>query len=131
MNVHSGGESPDVREKMAGIRRQPALNRPAHPVVGIFKDIARRSRNQRSADSLVRGLLASGSGLADKAVRAPRKSSPPAKMFGDSTARILKTDPLDEWPNRLGSSHCQKFSFVFHGISLASLLLCAFALNSD
>jgi hypothetical protein len=50
------------------------------------RDLARRSRNQRSADSLVRGLLASGLRLADKAVRAPRKSSPHAKMFGDSTA---------------------------------------------
>ena|ERR1019366_2390591 len=52
------------------------------------KAIARRSRNQRSADSLVRGFLACGSGLADKAVRAPRKSLLRTTKFGDSTAKV-------------------------------------------
>src|ERR1019366_1325567 len=57
---------------------------------GKRRGAARWSRNQRSADSLVRGFLACGSGLADKAVRAPRKSSPHATMLGDSTAEAAK-----------------------------------------
>jgi len=50
------------------------------------KGIARRSRNQRSADSLVRVLLGRCVELADKAVRAPGKSSQNATMSGDGTA---------------------------------------------
>src|ERR1019366_5032368 len=53
----------------------------------VAEGMARRSRNPRSADSLVRGLLTCGSGLADKAVRAPRKSSQHAKMFEYSTTK--------------------------------------------
>ena len=36
-------------------------------------DLARQSRNRRSADSFVRVLICDEVGLADKAVRAPRK----------------------------------------------------------
>src|SRR5450759_4509678 len=54
------------------------------------KGMARQGCNQRSADSFVRVLLACRSGLADKAVRAPGKSSPDATMLGDSTAKTQR-----------------------------------------
>src|SRR5205823_9365414 len=45
---------------------------------------ARPSRNQRSADSLVRKSEATVEQRADKAVRAPQKSSRPATISGDT-----------------------------------------------
>ena len=48
--------------------------------------MARRSRNQRSADSLVRVLLGRCVELADKAVRAPGESSRNTTKLGDGTA---------------------------------------------
>src|SRR6266496_2535685 len=52
------------------------------------KDTTRPSRNQRSADSLVRAKLASGKEHADKAVRASEKSSRDATILRDSTAKV-------------------------------------------
>ncbi len=49
------------------------------------KNTARRGRNPRSADSLVRVFLVCFSGLADKAVRAPGKSSQAATILEYST----------------------------------------------
>jgi hypothetical protein len=48
---------------------------------------ARPSRNQRSVDSLVREALAWGRKHADKAVRAPEKSSQDATIWGLGTAK--------------------------------------------
>jgi hypothetical protein len=45
------------------------------------------SRNQRSADSLVRVLVCGGIGFADKAVRAPRKFAQMNKTFTDSSTK--------------------------------------------
>ena len=53
------------------------------------KNAARRSRNHRSADSLVRRLLGRCVELADKAVRAPGASSQHATKLGDSTTEKL------------------------------------------
>jgi hypothetical protein len=51
---------------------------------------ARQSRNQRSADSLVREALGCGRKRADKAVRAPEKSSQDATIRGHSTTGWVK-----------------------------------------
>ena len=53
------------------------------------EDTTRLSRNQRSADSLVRAKLASGEEHADKAVRASEKSSRDATILRDSTAKVF------------------------------------------
>jgi hypothetical protein len=64
--------------------------------VGIQgQGIARQSRNQRSADSFVRALLAFWSGIADKAVRAPGKSSQAATRLGDSTAKTRRGEVFE------------------------------------
>ena len=51
-------------------------------------DLARQSRNRRSADSFVRVLICDEAGLADKAVRAPRKFAQENKTFIDSSFHI-------------------------------------------
>jgi len=80
-----------------GVRRPKRARSPqardALPTTGrIFqrKGPARQSRNQRSADSLVRAKLASGKEHADKAVRAPGKSLQNATKLGDSTTKTPK-----------------------------------------
>jgi hypothetical protein len=55
----------------------------------LFQGAARQSRNQRSADSLVRELPVLGKKHADKAVRAPDESSQNATKLGDSNAECL------------------------------------------
>ena len=54
------------------------------------KGIARSSRNQRSADSLVREFHATPKKHADKAVRAPEKSSQNATKLGDIAAKAAR-----------------------------------------
>jgi hypothetical protein len=53
-------------------------------------DTARRSRNQRSADSLVRELPVLGKKHADKAVRAPEKSSRRTMIPRDCSAKARR-----------------------------------------
>jgi len=54
------------------------------------KNTTRPSRNQRSADSLVRAKLASGKEHADKAVRASEKSSRDATIFARQPCKVHK-----------------------------------------
>jgi hypothetical protein len=66
---------------------------------------ARHSRNQRSADSFVRVVLPQRTVLADKAARAPGKSSQNATMLGDSTAKSLSTENIQA----LSAARCDCF----------------------
>jgi hypothetical protein len=71
--------------------------------VGNRGGAARRSRNQRSADSLVREALGCGRKHADKAVRAPEESSQNATIWGHSTAKAAgRKGRLPQW---LGKAH--------------------------